>query len=320
MVFEANLDYYRGRPRIEGVVVKFAPEPSLTELLSGDVDAVAYVNPGSLLQLRGDVRFQAYSHYAGWGTFTAVYWNQRHPAFRNPRVRRALTLAIDRRELHRAANLPDDTPIFDVIYAQPQLDAGELPPPLPYDPGQSVRLLEEAGWQDTDGDGVRDKDSRPFRFSLLVMEGGWTAGTSREQAVVLVQSQLRRVGIRVEILTMDMSAGRDRWRQGAFDAAIVTHLPGEAGHLALYGTGSSLGYANPRVAELLERAAASMNPEERDGIYRELWPIFQAELPMTPLYPARWTHIVHRRVRGLSLPFRADPLWYAEDLWLENPP
>ena len=98
----------------------------------------------------------------------------------------------------------------------------------------------------------------------------------------------------------------------------MTAVVGEDGHLGLYGKDSPFGYANPRVAELLERAAASMNPEERDGIYRELWPIFQAELPMTPLYPARWTHVVHRRVQGLSSPFRTDPLWYAEELWLEE--
>ncbi|HYO46015.1 MAG TPA: hypothetical protein VEY33_04940 [Gemmatimonadota bacterium] len=98
----------------------------------------------------------------------------------------------------------------------------------------------------------------------------------------------------------------------------MTSVTGERGNARLFGKNSLLGYANPRVAELLERAAASMNPEERDRIYRELWPIFQEELPMTPLYPARWTHVVHRRVRGLSSPFRADPLWYAEELWLEE--
>lgn len=318
MVFEANPEYYRGRPRIDRVVVKFAAEPSITELLSGNVDAIAVINPGSLLQLGGDARFRAYSSYAGWGVFTAVYWNHRHAAFRDPRVRRALTLAIDRRELHRAANLPEGTPLFDVIYTQPQLDRGEVPAPLPHDPAQAARLLEEAGWRDRDGDGVRDRDGRPFRFSLLVMTGGWTPGTSREQAALFVQSQLRRVGIRMEILTMDMLAGRDRWRRGEFDAAIVTSLAGEDGHVSLYGKDSLLGYANPRVAELLERAAASMNPEERDSIYRELWPIFQAELPMTSLYPARWTNVVHRRVQGLSSPFREDPLWYAEELWLEE--
>lgn len=317
MVFEANPEYYRGRPRIDRVVVKFAAEPSITEILSGNVDAVAYINPGSLLELGGDARFRTYSYSRG-GVFTALFWNHRHAAFRDPRVRRALTLAIDRREVRRAANLPEGTPLFDVIFSQRQLDRGEVPAPLPHDPAQAARLLDEAGWRDRDGDGVRDRDGRPFRFSLLVMTGGWTPGTSREQAALFVQSQLRRMGIRMEILTMDILAGRERWRRGEFDAAIVTSLGGENGNAVLFGKNSLLGYANPTVAELLERAAASMNPEERDGIYRELWPIFQAELPMTPLYPALWTHVVHRRVQGLSSPFRADPLWYAEELWLEE--
>lgn len=318
MVFDVNPEYYGARPRIDRVVVKVAAEPSITELLSGNVDAVTYMSPGSLLQLGGDARFRAYSHYSGIGVFTAVYWNHRHSAFRDSRVRRALTLAIDRREVLRAASQPEGTPLFDVIFTQRQLDRGEVPAPLPHDPAQAARLLDEAGWRDRDGDGIRDRDGRPFRFSLLMMTGGWTAGTSRVQAALLVQSQLRRAGIRMEILSMDVLAGRDRWQRGDFDAAIVTSVTGENGNARVFGKGSLLGYANPKVAELLERAAASMNPEERDSIYREVWLIFQAELPMTALYPALWTSIVHRRVRGLSSPYRADPLWYAGELWLED--
>ncbi|HYN81762.1 MAG TPA: ABC transporter substrate-binding protein [Gemmatimonadaceae bacterium] len=318
MIFEANPEYYRGRPRIDRVIVKLAPEPSTTELVSGNVDAVAYVNPGSLLQLKADARFHAYSSFARGGVFTAVYWNHRHAAFRDPRVRRALTLAIDRRELHRVGNLPETTPVFDVIFTERQLDRGELPAPLPYDTVEAARLLDEAGWRDTDGDGVRDRAGRQFHFSLLMMTGGWTAGTSRHQAALFIQSQLRRVGIRMEILSMDMLAGRDRWRRGEFDAAIVTSLGGENANPIIFGKKSLLGYANLRVGDLLERTTTSMNPDERDSIYRELWPIFQAEIPMTPLYPAQWTYVVHRRVRGLSSPFRSDPLWYMDELWVEE--
>jgi hypothetical protein len=49
-------------------------------------------------------------------------------------------------------------------------------------------------------------------------------------------------------------------------------------------------------------------------------PLFQADLPVTFLYPMTWTHVVHRRVRGLSTPWRADPVWYMEHLWLDKSP
>jgi ABC-type dipeptide/oligopeptide/nickel transport system permease component len=54
------------------------------------------------------------------------------------------------------------------------------------------------------------------------------------------------------------------------------------------------------------------------GIVTATFFIARPELPMTPLYPARWTHVVHRRVQGLSSLYRTDPLWYAEELWLEE--
>ena len=75
---------------------------------------------------------------------------------------------------------------------------------------------------------------------------------------------------------------------------------------------------NPRVVELLQVAAVTMNPQEIDSIYRQLQPVFHADLPFTGLYPTLWTSVTHRRLRGLSTPYRADPAWYMEELWIEQ--
>lgn len=313
---EANPDYYRGKPKIERVVLKFG-QPSLTALLSGEVDALTYLDRMDLLKLVGDPRFRVYE-YTLPAQVTVMRWNQRYPPLRDPKVRRALTLAIDRRELHRAVNLPDGIPIFDVIFTDRQFRRGELPAPLPYDPEQAARLLDKAGWRDTDGDGTRDRDGKPFRFTALVPTQAWTAGTSREGAAVFVQAQLRRVGIHMEIQTMELAAARQRLRAGQYEAAVVTTLGGERQHLRRFGEGSPVGLADPRGLELLKQAAATMDPDEMDRIFRELMPIFQAAMPITSLYPVLWTTVAHRSVHGLSTPYRADPVWHLEDLWIEE--
>ena len=316
MEFEANPDYYRGKPRIERLVLKFGA-PSLVELLSGEVDVHYYLNRMDLLKLAGDTRFQTY-HYTAGVRETAIYWNHRHPPFRDRKVRRALTLAINRPELLQVLNYPEVTPIFDVIFTERQYRRHELPSPVLSDPEAAKALLDEAGWRDGDGDGIRERDGTPFRFTTLVSRAAPWGGMLAGAGAVYIQEQLHRAGVQMDILVLDAPAARARFRAGEFEAAIYTNSLSERGRPDLYGEGSPFGYANPTVADLLEKAQATMNPDEIDRIYRELWRIFQAELPATFLFPLVYTTVAHRRVRGLSTPYRAQPFHFIEHLWLED--
>lgn len=314
MELEANPDYFRGKPKIERVVLKFG-DPSLTELLSGNVDAMPYTDPKDLLKMSHDPRFTVYYTIMPANT-KAILWNQRHPLFRDPKVRRALTLAINRRELHQVVNLPETVPIFDVIPSERQFQRGELPVPLPYDYELAKRLLDEAGWGDTDREGVRQHNGKPFRFTTLV-----TPMQGMDKAAVYIQAQLRRVGVNMDIATLELEAARNRVKAGAFEAAIFitfSLLDVPFGEQSFFGEGSHIGYNNPKVTALLNEIQATLNPDKEDQIYRELWPIFQADLPVTYLYPAVFATVAHRRVHGLSSPYRTDPTEHMEDLWLED--
>ncbi len=330
MELEANPDYYRGKPKIERVVLKFG-DPSgpaaVTDLLSGNVDVVPSVNPTNLLKLRGDPRFRVYQgiyrEKQMW--LVALLWNQRYPPFRDPKVRRALTLAINRRELHQFLNLPEGLPIFDVPFTERQFRRGELPEPLPYDPEQAKRLLDEAGWRDQKGEGLRQRGGNPFRFTALASTFG-----GEDKLAVYIQAALRRVGVQMDVTLLEAEAVKRRTYAGEFEAAtldkplvvIGLFLGGAENHdVGEYYAdvqGSPIGYGNPEVTTLIKELRVTFNPDEEDRIYRALWPILQADLPVTFLYPEVNTTVVHRRVRGLSSPWRADPVRYMEDLWLED--
>ncbi len=329
MELEANPDYYRGKPQIERVVLKFG-NPSgpgaVIELLSGNVDVVRDINRMDVAKLRDDPRFRVYDAPSS-GVVILILWNQRHPPFRDPKVRRALTVAINRRELHQVLNLPEETPIFDVIFTQRQFQRGELPEPLPYDPEQAKRLLDEAGWRDQKGEGLRQRGGKPFRFMALA-----TAYQGEDKAAVYIQAGLRRMGIQMDVTVLEWEANFKRVMAGEFEAAIPPSMPLEVGSRVLFGEpessdaavfvgvlrGSPIAYRNPKVTALLKEAGDTLNPDEQDRTYRALWPIFQADLPVTFLYHGVVTTVATRRVRGLSSPWRADPVWHMEDLRLED--
>ncbi|MGH2360188.1 MAG: ABC transporter substrate-binding protein, partial [bacterium] len=171
-----------------------------------------------------------------------------------------------------------------------------------------------AGWRDTDGDGLRDRNGKPFRFTLRS-----TAAEGGDKPAVYIQAQLRRVGIEVDIQILDADAHDQRVRVGDFEAAIFRRFPGgRFGPITYFGKDSPIGYHNARLVALLEQAQATINPDEIDRIYRETWPIFQADQPMTLLPRGGASTVAHRRVRGLSGPCQADPTGCMGDLWLED--
>jgi len=308
MEFEANPTHYRGKPKIERLVYKFVGQAGLTELLSGNVD-IADGDPTQIPFVLKDPRFRVYQR-VGRGA-RAIYWKCDHPLFQDVRVRRALTLAIDRRELLGVINLPSDLPVTDGAFTERQFRRRQLPEPLPYDPVQARALLEAAGWQDRDGDGVREREGRPFRFTAIVY-----GGDGYDRLAVYVQAQLRQVGVQMEVQVLDRALVWARLAAGDFEAVFSLFQPVPGDQRRGLGRNNSIGYQSPEVVRLTDQLVA--DPDELDRIYQALTEIFRADLPFTRLVPNTVTTFAHRRVQGLSTPFHASPDTYMEDLWLEE--
>jgi len=316
---EANPDFYCGRPRIHRLILKFGSR-ELTELLSGNVDVMVYAERTLLPKLRGSDRFTVY-YYLGpdGGWLEAIYWNHRNPIFADARVRRALTLAINRVELRRLLELPEDLPIVDVMFSGRQYRRSQLPEPLPFDPDAARRLLDEAGWRVRDGDGVRERGGLELRFTALAgAEGGDEQGGSA--AAVYVQDALRRVGARMEVQTVDLAVLRHRLASGNFEAVFgrfYNAIP-YGDFEQWWGADGWTGYTNPRAQASFDSLRVVADPQQRDAIFRALMPIFRDDVPITLLFPQVQTIIARKRVRGLSSPFGSDPVLSAQYLWIER--
>jgi len=292
---EANQDYYRGKPKIQKVILKFGGGTSLTELLSGNVDVIQ-AHLSDVPKLRDDPRFHVYYNLS-WYVGT-IFWNHRHSLFSESSIRRALTLAINRRELARLLYYNDD-----------------LPELIPYDPQRAEQLLEEGGWYDRDGNGVRERGKQEFRFTAIVDK---IIGLSMDKAAVYVQDQLKRVGIRMEILELKGQLNK-RFRSGDFEAVFgkFQNSPTTAsGHLGILGENSPMGYENAEMIRLLKLAKNEPELEERKRIYQQIMPLYTADIPMTILFPEVSVLIAHKKIRGLEE--YSDPTWFMEYLWIEE--
>jgi peptide/nickel transport system substrate-binding protein len=204
--------------------------------------------------------------------------------------------------------------LSDGIYTGRQARRGELPRHLPYDPIEAKRLLETAAWKDNDGDGIRERDGQTLHFTALVI----SSFENYERIAVQIQDQLHQVGVRMDIQVGEMAVVLKKMESGEFEA-VFCPIRFSLFLQRQFSFGyQELGYSNVEVIKLIDRLVTTAAPNAADDIYQQLSEIFLTDLPVTFLFPAGATCIVHRRVKGLISPWRADPVAHMEHLWLED--
>lgn len=139
-----------------------------------------------------------------------------------------------------------------------------------------------------------------------------------------VQNKLGNVGLRAAIVPLEFGVLDERIKAGDFQAAMAylwvsPHDP-DAGLEKVFGESSLIGWRDTRVIDLVNGALAATTPRSLDTIYRDLAPIIQDQQPVTFLSFGTEMYIAHRRIKGLSSPFRANPIWSAGHLWIEEEP
>ncbi len=291
----ANPDYFEGAPNLRQLSYRIIPEPPLKELeffIEGvDLDTP---QPHQYHRYITDERFKVYERLGNG--YTYIGYNLRLPLFQDVRVRQALTHAIDREAIVKFLlfdlGVPSTGPFPPQFwYSPPDVK------PLPYDPEKAGRLLDEAGWRDTDGDGLLDKDGEPFRFTLMTNNGN----NLRINTAVLVQRQLEEIGIDVKIELFEWSVFiRDKVNPRNFEAVVLGWGLGldpdvyEIWHSSQTEKGFNfVGYRNPEVDRLIEAGRTTFDREERTPIYWKIHELIHEDQPYTFLYVGKGTPALH---------------------------
>lgn len=312
--------FFLGRPGLGRVVFLLArdPEAQLNLLLDGTADVLENVVPAaniSRVQARRDLRIVPVpTTTVGYLLFNQRAYGDRsrpHPVLADREVRRALAMALDRTAMVRAvfgnyASVPEG-PVALLHWIR---DPGQrTPAPAP---GAARQLLERAGWRDTDGDGVLDRNGLPLTLRLNF------PGTSAPRALMAaqVQEQLRAIGVRIELVRLDGPVWAERRGKGEFDIDFSSAVldPSPAGLVQSWscaGRGGSnvAQYCNPAVDSLLETAIH----DRRDPrtAWRRAIRAMVDDAPAAFLFAPASAAAIHRRFERV----RIRPEAYWSDIW-----
>jgi peptide/nickel transport system substrate-binding protein len=226
ILLERVPDYWRGPeyPRIRRIQFKFIPNTTtrVNQLASGEAHVVALV-PWDKYRELSTVPGLSIHRMMG-NSYEHITLNQRSvEAFRDVRVRRALTHAIDRELIVRTI-LDSLAPVVHGAIQPLSWAYADSVTTYPFDPERARALLDSAGWVDPDGDGIRERNGKPLAFTLLTQAGF----AIRESVSQVVQRQLRDVGVDMAIQLVDGTAISSLWFEGKFDAMLHWwHMPAD---------------------------------------------------------------------------------------------
>ena len=284
LVLERNPQYAGDAAHLDRIVFKVVPEEAtrLLQLEIGEADMIESVPVKDINRLRDnpDIRLVDMGpRYMGY-----LVYNLERPALADARVRNAISFAIDRRAF-----------VDGLLYGFAQAIANPITPivswayhdglePHERDVERARALLAEAGWADSDWDGILDREGEPLRIEIKTRTGD----PVRENGVLVIQSNLRDVGIDVRPRMMELSTVLGQVNDGDFDI----YMGQVSGRLSpdltnVFGTGGGYnwgGYSNATVDSLMAEARAATSREVAARLWRQVQEILYQEQPQTMLY------------------------------------
>ncbi|MBA3340247.1 MAG: peptide ABC transporter substrate-binding protein [Gemmatimonadaceae bacterium] len=317
---------YRGRPHLDRVLMTIAPDfnTALTRVLGGEADMLEQVPMVNVAQLAANPQLRA---IASPGLdYNFIQFNLRdpknrsraHPVFGDRAMRRALTLAVNRGPTVR--NVYDTLASLAVgptVRAYPTTDTALRQ--IPHAPHEARRILDSLGWKKAKGGGVRERNGRPLQFTLSVP----SSSKARINMAVLVQDQLKQVGVKLVIDRLEFAAFIDRETRRDFDAVFggwhaeaspggIRQTWGSAGSRA--GGGSNYGsYENPVFDAQVDSALNSTTAAARRRWFTAAYRTIIDDAPAIWMAEPHRVMALHRRIDAVRM--RPDAWWAHVGEW-----
>ena len=302
---EANANYYNGRPSLDKIVFYYQPdkEKAWTRLLAGETDIAQEITPKNYEMIRQYKHRFYFDHYV-LSYYTILLYNTYDPLFSDPKVRLALTLAIDCEHIvkdilngyGKAANGPMGV---DSPYHNPAIK------PVPYNPQKAMALLKEAGWtHDSKGWSFRNAE-KPFEFTLFV----YKESQIEKKVARYIQLCLNEIGIRVILRTLPFEELKKKYFGNTEFQAVLTEIggayrnPEDLEDYWMPGTnGKSIAgcFEHPEVTRLIKKGFEEKDPLKKKELF------YRAEALITSLQPGTFLFqktAINAMSKRFSLPY-----------------
>ncbi|EHI96837.1 ABC-type transporter, periplasmic subunit [Clostridium sp. DL-VIII] len=297
-----NDTYFGGTPKIDKFIFKVTnAETELSELAKGDLDVVELSSTKEEdLKTLKDAGIKIEEKPSANYQFMTM--NSNREFFKDKRVRQAITYAINRKgivdSLLGEHGQVINTPISLAGWAYPESGLNSYD----YSIDKAKELLKEAGWNDNSG--VLEKDGKQFEVDLMVPTGN----KIREQSAPIIQQNLKDVGIKVNISTMDVASAMDKTKgEGDYDMGLLGFTlevdPGDADRYwsSSIANGSQFNFSNfinAQSDELIEKAATTIDRNQRKEIYAKWGQLLNDEVPYIFLYSQNAIHAYNPKLQG----------------------
>jgi peptide/nickel transport system substrate-binding protein len=322
--FKRNPEFYFPLAALtEGIETSFkdSPDNIWQEFKNNQLDS-CILQPNQLLELEAFLQSPAYKiqkknnyairrlDYVG-RSYTYIGWNEAKPYFQSAKVRQALTMAIDRRRIIQDYLNGLGIEITGTFYRySPAYDTSIVP--WPFNPEQAVRLLEEEGWFDSDGDGIIDKviDGKrvPFRFSLTY----YVKNPTTKSVCEYIATALKEIGIESHLNGVDMADLSAVFDDKSFDALCLGWVlgnppddPRQLWHSSgakEKGSSNSIGFANAEIDKIIEALDYEYDPQKRIQLYHRFDAILHELQPYTFLYTPKIVMLYREFLQNVFLP------------------
>jgi peptide/nickel transport system substrate-binding protein len=327
---EAVEDFYRGRARLDRVVLAVAPEPAtgLARLWAEEADVWEQLPAGDVAEAQRHAHVRLVNSNAFDYSFVAFNFRDArdrekpHPLFADASMRRAISMAVDRTGLVKA--------IFDTLaiplkgpFVTAQFTADTTIAQLPFDRTAAAALLDSLGWRVDPKDGMRRRNGKLLTFTALIPG----SSRNRERASVLMQEQLRQVGITMEIERAENNTFTQKRQDGQFDVVFGGWLttPSPRGLRSTWGSFGDEGwggqndgrYSSAAFDAAVQSGLTAMDPTTARAHFKDAYGIIVNDAAAMFLYEPRTVAVVHKRLRIPA--WRPDGWWRSLPEWSVAP-
>jgi peptide/nickel transport system substrate-binding protein len=255
--------------------------------------------------------------------FSYIGWNNQNPLFADKNVRKALGMLIDRKSIIEKILYGFGVPANSPIYYKDKKYYNEKLPQLEYDVEKAKKILEDAGWKDTNGDGVLDKmingKKVDFKFTFLNNNN-----PTRRQVVLAIIDMFKKAGIQAEVQDLEWSVYLDKTKKHEFDATlaswtmpIIPQDPYQIWHSSQSkGEGSNyVSFINPESDKMIEAYRNEFDEAKRIEILKKWQELIFDEQPYTFMYSPQSRYVFGNRFKNVRW-YPVQPSYSLNEWWV----